>query len=412
MLESADTSVAGTQEQQADFLFAAGQLREASDLYRNIIQQDPGRLDVEIRLGHLALLQNHPQQAITHLAKALNNGLRSKAHWEMLANAYLVNGETGAAALCYDRAGRTALAGTLAVMAGREPGRVDGTARGCELSWLPELPLPVVQARVNGIPANLLVDTAAGDLVLDEKLAVAADVPHGGREQRYFAGGLPAMVTYGHVEQLQLGTFRVHDVLTQILELQNRFAGYSPLLPIHGIIGVSVLSRFSVVLDFQQRMLHLHRAMPDPITDAVDAALNESAFWIAHNQFIVVRVALSDSAAAMWVVDTAMSGAAFAVYSAAGEVAGLTPRAGEQAIGLGGGGIVGGNPVTLARLRLGGLDRLNAEGVALDTFPLRKRFGFGIAGLLACDYFRDTVLSLDFSRMKLTLAKQPCVPLR
>jgi len=71
-------------------------------------------------MGRLALFENNPEQAILHLTGALNNGLRTQSLWDALANAYLVNGEPGSAALCYERAGRIGLAGKLAVMADRE----------------------------------------------------------------------------------------------------------------------------------------------------------------------------------------------------------------------------------------------------------------------------------------------------
>lgn len=205
------------QEASADSMLAAGRLSEAANLYRSVLESAPGRLDIQTRIGRLALLQNNPRDAIDHLACVLNNGLRSKVHWELLADAYLANGEPGPAALCYERAGRTGLAGTLAVMANLEPCRIAGDEDACEIEWLPGASVPVIAANVNGTPINLIVDTAAGDLVIDEKLAIAVGIPHGGREMRHFAGGRPAAVTYGHVARLRLGDLEVRDILTQIL---------------------------------------------------------------------------------------------------------------------------------------------------------------------------------------------------
>ena len=50
----------------------------------------------------------------------------------------------------------------------------------------------VIQAVVKVIPLHLLLDTAASDLVIDEKVAVAAAIPHGGQQMSRVAGGLPA----------------------------------------------------------------------------------------------------------------------------------------------------------------------------------------------------------------------------
>ena len=58
------------QEARADALFAAGRLGEAAVLYRNILQDAPGRLDIQTRVGRLSLLENNPREAIDHLGRA------------------------------------------------------------------------------------------------------------------------------------------------------------------------------------------------------------------------------------------------------------------------------------------------------------------------------------------------------
>ena len=384
------------QEARADSLYAAGHLSEAVTIYQNVLECEPGRLDIRARLGRLALFENKPRQAIAHLAAALNGGLRSRTLWEKLADAYLANGEPGSAALCYERAGREGLAGTLAVMAEHEPGRIQG-AVDCEvIEWLPGTALPVIRAEVNGVGLNLLVDTAASDLVLDEQFAISAEIPHGGREQRLFAGGLPAWVTYGHTEKLQLDSLVINDLLTHIQDLQSRFAAWSPQVPIQGILGVSVLRRFNAVFDYRRRNLRLCTS-----ASSQDTGSGRSPIWIADNQFIFVRSSIPEIEAAMWVVDTGISGAAFALSAATARAAGLTPLTQPCAAGIGGGGRVAGERVILPRLRVAGFDRSDLEGVALGSLPLSDRFGFKAAGLLASDYFMDAVLSLDFFRMTL-----------
>jgi predicted aspartyl protease len=349
-------------------------------------------------------MANDPAQAIDYFAGVINSGLRGKANWEALANAYLTKGELGSAALCYERSGRSGLAGTLAVMADREHCRVTGEAATSELAWLPNTLLPLIEAEINGIHVNLLVDTAAGDLVLDEQVAVTAGVPHGGQERRHFAGGLPATVTYGHVDRLQMGDYAVHDMLTQILDLQSRFATYAAGLTVHGILGVSILSRFVSVLDFQQRYLRLLPWTAQSFSRVPDQ--EEIPIWLADQHFILAQAETPSMDPAQWVIDTGMSGAAFAISSATAEAADLaiSPDTAEQ--GMGGGGTIAGRRVKLPSLKLAALARQQVEGIALESFPLQQRFGFHTAGLLACDYFQGTVLVLDFSRMTLSLSGQ------
>ena len=97
------------------------------------------------------------------------------------------------------------------------------------------------------------------------------------------------------------------------------------------------------------------------------------------------------------------TGAAFAMSSQTAEAAGAVPLDVKPVAGVGGGGIVRGQPMLLPRLRLGHLDRYAVEGVSLQSFPLEDRFGFRVAGLLSCEYFQDSVLAMDFSDMTLTV---------
>lgn len=360
-------------------------------------------MDIQTRLGRLALLDNDPQQAISHFASVLNSGLRTRTNWELLADAYLVNDEPGQAALCYERAGRSGLAGTLAVMASLEVRQVTGAVDCAELEWQSGSDLPLIRAEVNGNFLNLLVDTAASDLVLDEKVAIAAGILHGGSEMRFFAGGLSSTVTYGYIETLQLGELAIHHILTQNLDLQSRLAAYSSAVSIHGILGLSVLSRFKTALDFKQGSLRLciDRSVANTLSPEITP--NQFPMWIADHQFILVQAQMQNAETALWAIDTGMSGAAFAISSATAEAAGLALQAGEQEAGIGGGGNVEGQRVKLPSLRLGGFERNNVEGMALETFALQGRLGFRIAGMLAGDFFQDARLTLDFSRMLLSL---------
>ena len=192
-----------TTEQEAREQFAEGRFREsATNFYR---------VDVHARLGYLALLANELETAVRHLALAINQGLRSREVLAHLAEAYYRQGRLGSAAYCYQRLGRDGLAGTLAVMAELDAYRLAGPRTSIEIPWVTDNPLPVIAARINGRNANLILDSGAGDTVLDAQFAVDAGVRLGGQERRTFAGGMPALVTYGHAEELALDDFHIHD---------------------------------------------------------------------------------------------------------------------------------------------------------------------------------------------------------
>ena len=105
--------------------------------------------------------------------------------------------------------------------------------------------------------ANLVLDTGAGDTVLDTQFAINAGVRLGGQERRTFAGGVPALVTYGHAEELLLDGFGIHDIPVQVIDIPPDLDAWFPDLPIHGILGTGVLSRFRTSLDYRSGRLRL-----------------------------------------------------------------------------------------------------------------------------------------------------------
>jgi len=106
----------------------------------------------------------------------------------------------------------------------------------------------------------------------------------------------------------------------------------------------------------------------------------------------------------MWIIDTGLAGTALVMGSTAAADAGSLPLGGKPVTGVGGGGIVTGQPVLLPGLKLGALDLNNVKGMSLQSFPLEDRFGFRVSGLLSCKYFQDTDLALDFSSLTLTVS--------
>ncbi len=387
-------------------LFSSGRFAEAEARLRQIDNEQPGQYEVLSRLGHLALLGNRLEQAVDCLAQALHLNPRSRSTWNLLADAYYRKGELGSAAYCYGRLQRSELAGSLATMSGLTPYVLQGDSSSLVLPWTVCEPLPVIRARVNGHRANLVLDTGAGELVLDEQFAIAADVPLGGREMRRFAGGRDAAVWYGHARELELEGLALLDLPVQALPLGPVFTPFFPTLPVHGILGTAVLSQFVATLDYRSQALRL-----EPLTGRAERSSSKDStagvpgtpFWIAGSHYPVACGDLPGTAHCLVFLDTGMTGAAFALPRSTAEAAGLMFSPEETETGYGGGGEVQGNPATLARLALGETCRTNLHGMVLDAFPIEVQFGFRISGLLAQDFFTDCALTLDFGTMRLSL---------
>ena len=246
--------------------------------------------------------------------------------------------------------------------------------------------------------ANLIVDTGAGDCVLDMRFAVAAGVRLGGQEWRHFAGGQHAQVTHGHAEQLNLRDVRIRDVPVQMLDLQAVFGDWYPDLAIHGILGIRVMSLFDCTLDYQAGLLslepHNRRRSTD---DGVPLWLAEDWMLLSHADFPALRQALI-------FLDTGMMGGAFAVSESRAPALGVGRDARSSLVGTGGGGEIPGTGARAGALRLDAVERRNAGGLLLDKLSIETTLGYRINGLIGHDMLRDTRLVLDFTNMRLRLA--------
>ncbi len=378
-------------------IFSSGRFAQAEPLFKELAEENPERPDVLSRLGHLALISNRVDEAIEYLAGALHLNARSLSTWNLLADAYYRKGEFGSAAYCYDRIKRRELAASLAAMADLTPYRLEGGNDSVSLPWTLADPLPVIKAQVNGAPANLVLDTGAGELVLDQDFAISAGVYLGEREQRRFAGGLAAPVWYGHARRLSLDEVSLYDLLVQVLPLEPVFAPYFKSLPIHGILGTAVFSRFSTTLDYRERLLRL-----GPL-GRPQQGRNTMRFWIAGSHYIVVCGQITKNTQSLMFLDTGMAGAAFAIPRSTADATRVTSMSDTPQMGQGGGGKVQGSLVLLDRVYLGPICRENMAGIVLENFPLELQFGFRIGGLIAHNFFRGSTLTVDFGKMSLTV---------
>lgn len=392
-------------EETAQEHFAQGRLRQATTDYQRLSRQLPDRLDLRAQLGYLALLANDLDAAVNNLAQVINQGPRSRVTLAHLAEAYYRQGRLDAAAYCYQRLGREGLAGTLALIGELNAWQLVPANTSVEIPWLPDKPLPVITVQVNGREANLVLDTGAGDTLLDTGFAVEAGVRLGGQEQRVFAGGMPALVTYGHLEALFLQDLHIHDIPVQVIDIPHSLGDWFPDLPIHGILGTGLFSRFRTTLDYQDGSLRLETHATSGAAQPENGAQDTpgTPMWLAENQLLLTHVDLPTLDQGVWFLDSGLTGGAFAVPGTAVESLGLELDESDALVGTGGGGTVDGHKLQVDWLRLDQLCRHNLDGVMLDTFPLGHSCGFAIQGLIGHDLLSKSVLTLDFPAMRLCL---------
>lgn len=390
------------QVQLAEELFASGAFTEAEALFGAVRARDPGHRIAAARLGQLALLADRLEPAITLLRHALR--LSAGAPWlaALLAEAYVRRGELEEAVPLLQAAGRPAYATKLARMSGELAYAPGNDARSTALPWVAAEPLPLVRVHIHGQPMNLILDTGAGELVLDTAWARPLGLTTVSSERGGFAGGRSATVHHVWVEELQLGDVVLQRVPAQVCDLTAIFSPFFPGIPVHGVLGTALLYHFNAVIDHVRGELRLRlRGVAGPVPSR--AASCTVPFWLAGDHYILVDAHANGGHPGLMFVDTGMTGAALAAPPATCHTLGTTMTTDRHHTGYGGGGEVRAYPFTLDELCLGDWCRHALSAMCLPSFPLERQFGFRIAGLLAHDFFRNCAIELDFDRMRLSL---------
>jgi predicted aspartyl protease len=395
---SAQPDEPGLSEQlrHAGEYFATGRFDAARVLFEAVLARAPERLDVVLRLAQLALLDNDLVAARRQAEHAVALSPDTPLPYGLLAETCYRVGDYARAAACYRDLGRAGLAAKAERLAGSGAYARTARATADRLALRAHGPLAVVTARVAGQTLNLVVDTAAGELLLDHSVAERGGFGRFDAERIAFAGGRHALVRHAIAPDLELGDARLAPVPCQLLDLAGVFAPFFEF-PIHGVLGLDVLRRFHVTLDYPQRALTL--ATPT----APGAAVTGQRLWFAGSHYPVTVAEAGEGRRVLLLLDTGMAGVDCLVsYSFAQSlpfVAGL-----EGAItGHGGGGEVRGAALRLPQLCVGGLCRTEVRAAVLERFALERQLGFRLAGLLASDFLRDAVLRLDFTHMTLEL---------
>jgi hypothetical protein len=350
-----------------DRLFAAADFAGAERAYRSMLNDDEHDARAELGLARIALYRND-------LAEA-----------ERYADALVAANPTDA------RAKRI-----LAVAAGR---RGDGpdyrvTMPGPEVDvpFRRVDPLPELDARVDGKPARLLLDTGGDGLDLSPAFVKSIGLTTTAGGQGTFAGGLRATVRTGHVEQLDLGAAAIRSIPVSVPE---------ELPPgIDGVLGTTILYQFLSTIDYRGGRLVLRPKDASPAFEA--AARGRGAvvlpMLLVPSHFIFVRARVGAAPEALFNVDTGGGGIGVQLTKAALDAAGIVPDAAHPASFEGGGGTTRTLPFA-ADVKLGSLTQRHVPGVYFPDGDQYGIFPFAVAGTISHELFKRGTLTFDFRAM-------------
>jgi clan AA aspartic protease (TIGR02281 family) len=138
--------------------------------------------------------------------------------------------------------------------------RLEGIGRGSisegKLSAVPLIPSGnhfFVNAKLNGVPVKLMLDTGASITVIKSELAYTAGIPvdHSHTVTLTTANGR-AHAPVAHVKQIQLGNQTIPRFKVVVLDLEE-------LTGVDGLLGMDFLGRYRFTIDREQKTLFLNK---------------------------------------------------------------------------------------------------------------------------------------------------------
>lgn len=396
--------------ERGDAFFQSGDFPEAERSYATALTRDVASPRIQARLGLLALFSNRFAEAEARLTSAAGPGPDERLVKNMLGETYYRQDNFIEAARWFRAGGSDYRAKPLEAFGATQPYQIDGAADETHLKLVATDPLPIVKARVGGSePLDFLVDTGAAELVLDNGLALRLGIQPTSSVEAFYLGGEAGVIQQGRIDSVTLGDFVVKNLPVGIRPLAT-IAGRR----LSGVIGTVLLYHFLPTLDYPGGELILRRKTPAALEqfekDAATEKQVEMPVWMAGDHYILARGRVNQAPPALLYVATGIVGFGF-----------LCPRSTiqEARIDLSGTPLLlpaaeggsGTNQFTVANLSLGDAHAENVRALA-GAFPefLEHSLGFRVAGIISHQFFRPYAVTLDFTGMRIFLARQPGAP--
>lgn len=244
-----------------------------------------------------------------------------------------------------------------------------------------------VHASVNGGPQGVfLIDTGAGETVIDVRYAAATRVKLGDPMSLHGGGGFRDARQGENARLSLLGqTALVDPVVADLLPIAN---GMGERLD--GIVGDDFLARFAVELDYRNQRVTLHSG------DAVSPPPGALSMRLAHTPFVVARVTQGGhSATAEFQIDTG-SNTALTLWRGFNRAV-FPDLRGSHGMGMGVGGQTFDRRTRIDALEVAG-KRISDLGAVLDDDTRPDDADRSYGGVIGGPAWAGLIVELDFPR--------------
>jgi tetratricopeptide (TPR) repeat protein len=435
---------------EAAILFINGAFEDAAIIYHAVLKINSEHYVALVYSGYISLLCNRLMEAEEYLNQAIKIKPKESQAKGLLAEVLYRKDDFKNAAPLYRSLGRNALAQKLESIELEnaekgKPYRIKNNSNTTIIPFIQTDPLPVIQVTFNegnnekkcvGKSANLFIDTGAGEIILDNDLAIELGIKNLGSEKGAFGGGKEGQISHGRLNTMKIGNFTVNNIPVNMMQIRGPIESVFGGLKIDGVIGTVFLYHFLSTIDYKKGRLIL-RALSEvtqgnseqkaanldqkdeslePIEKNTETVKENSVqktahnnsyivpFYMADNHYMVARGKLNQKTPIMYFVDTGLESHAFTCPKSVVDAAGIKLDRSKARKDIGGGGNYNSIPFEIDTLSLGDYERCNLHGL-FGPFPTQfeNAFGFTINGLISHEFFRNCALTMDFKDMRYTM---------
>jgi hypothetical protein len=384
---------AGKLDALGSALLRATRLADADRIFRRVLAAHPDDRIALAGAGKIAMFQHRETEAESLLTRAGDAEDAPSDLYRLLLRRH----EWAAAAPlaeARDEAGRREMLERLAELPpAAAPMGPEQVTIPFERAW----PAPIVRVKLNGQVVLMVVDPGATELLLDPTATHVNNVTVLPGERSVGWSGVRVVSRNAIAQKLELGGFTLVNVPAAVTPLHRYSMEVNPLgADIAGVIGLPVLERFGVTIDFRKQVLELRRPGA-----AVTARGQRVPFerW-GENELMVYGSLASGRRMALW-VGTGMAGGGIGATKETFDEVGVQP--GKMANFVHGVGTmlqgVRWSQVVVPSVTLGSVARARTDGWsgAMESAEL-WRWGVRRDGVLGPLFFEDRRVTFDWAR--------------
>jgi tetratricopeptide (TPR) repeat protein len=264
-----------------------------------------------------------------------------------------------------------------------------------------------LRVNINGTSSKLLLDTGAGGILVDRKIAEKAGIKPIAQTDVKGIGDKEGSSGYiGYADSIKIGDLEFHDCYVEVVDKRS-------VVGEDGLIGADVFSHFLVDIDFPHAKFRLSELPPGPDEPAPVAALQSGSSGSSgfHDRYVapemkaftpifrfghqlLIQTKINDLPPKLFLIDTG----AFANTinpAAAREVTKVSSDSQVTVKGLSGAvkDVFRANELTL---QFAHLRQKNLDTVAIDTAHISDSVGAEVSGILGFSMLWMLEIKLDY----------------